>query len=131
LYEVVDRVKETICTYYDDQGNDGFEKRLLIWRVIDKRWNNTLHRPIHAARIYLNLTFPYSCGFRFDAEVMDGFLTRVQRMMLSLQEHAEISKEIEIYRTFGGTFGFDVAIQDRKTKMLGKLHYVSNFDVSS
>jgi hypothetical protein len=62
---------------------------------------------------------------------MDRFLTCVQRMVPSLQERANISKEIEIYRIVGGTFGFDMAIQDRKTKMPGKLHYVSNFDVSS
>jgi hypothetical protein len=90
--------------------------------VIDERWNNTLHRLIHAAGIYLNPTFSYSCGFRFDVEVMDGFLTCVQRMVPSQQERAEISKEMEIYRMSGGTFGFDMAIHDRKTKMPGKLH---------
>jgi hypothetical protein len=52
-------------------------------------------------------------------------------MVPSLQECAEISKEMEIYRMVGGTFVFNMAIQDRKTKMPGKLHYVSNFDVSS
>jgi hypothetical protein len=33
----------------------------------------------------------------------------------------KISKEMEIYRLFGGTFGFQMAIADRKTKMSGKL----------
>jgi hypothetical protein len=131
LYEAMDRVKESIRAYCYDKGDDGFEKRLLIWRVIDDQWNNTLHRPIHAVGIYLNLTFFYSRGFRFDAEVMDGFLTCVQRMVLSPQERVEISKEMEIYRIAGGTFGFDMAIEDEKTIMPGKLHYVSNFDVSS
>jgi hypothetical protein len=36
LYEAMDRAKEAICAYYDDKGDDGFEKRLLIWRVIDE-----------------------------------------------------------------------------------------------
>jgi hypothetical protein len=52
-------------------------------------------------------------------------------MVLSHEEHVEISKEMEIYRMSGGTFGFQMAIADRKTKMPGKLHYISNFDVSS
>jgi hypothetical protein len=30
-----------------------------------------------------------------------------------------------------GTFGFDMVVQDKKTKMPGKLHFVSNFNVSS
>jgi hypothetical protein len=63
LYEAMDRAKESICAYYDDKGDDGFEKRLLIWRLIDDRWNNTLHRPIHTVWIYLNPAFSYSCGF--------------------------------------------------------------------
>jgi hypothetical protein len=109
--------------YYDDKGDDGFEKWLLIWRVIDDKWNNTLPRLIHAAGIYLNPAFSYSCGFRFDVEVMDGFLTCVQRMKPSPQEHVEISKEMEIYRIASGTCGFDMAIHDKKTKMPSKLCY--------
>jgi hypothetical protein len=34
----------------------------------------------------------------------------------------KISKEMEIYRTSGGTFGFDMAIHDGKTKLPSKLH---------
>ena len=90
--------------------------------MIDQRWNNTLHHPIHAAGIYLNPAFSYSCGFRFDVEIMEGFLTCVERMVVSHEERAEISKEMEIYRMSGGTFGFQMAIADRKTKMPGKLH---------
>ena len=64
----------------------------------------------------------YSCGFRFDAEVMDGFFTCVERMVVSEQEREEISKEMEIYRMAGGTFGFSMAIKSRMTKMPGKLY---------
>jgi hypothetical protein len=122
LYEAMDRAKEAIRAYYDDKGDDGFQRQLQIWGVIDRRWNNTLHRPIHAAGIYLNPAFSYSCGFRFDVEVMEGFFTCVERMVLSHEERAKISKEMEIYRMSGGTFGFQMAIADRKTKMPGKLH---------
>ena len=122
LYEAMDRAKEAIHAYYADKGDEGLEKQQVIWRVIDDRWNNTLHRPIHAAGIYFNPAFSYSCGFRFDAEVMDGFFTCVERMVVSEQEREEISKEMEIYRMAGGTFGFSMAIKSRMTKMPGKLH---------
>ena len=82
LYEAMDRAKEPICAYYEDKEDEGHERILLIWKVIDERWNNTLHRPIHVVGIYLNPAFSYSYGFRFDVEVMDGFLTCVQRMVL-------------------------------------------------
>eukprot|EP00253_Pinus_taeda_P016504 PITA_16504 len=117
LYEAMDRAKEAIRAYYVDKGDEGLEKQQVIWRVIDQQWNNTLHRPIHAAGVYLNPAFSYACGFRFDAEVMDGFFTCVKRMVSSEQESEEISKEMEVYRMGGGTFGFNMAIKNRTTKM--------------
>ena len=77
LYEAMDRAKESIRAYYEDKMDEGYERRLLIWKVIDERWNNTLHCLIHVVGIYLNPVYSYSCGFIFDAEVMDGFLTCV------------------------------------------------------
>eukprot|EP00253_Pinus_taeda_P036730 PITA_36730 len=117
LYEAMDRAKEAIHAYYADKGDEGLEKQQVIWRVIDQRWNNTLHRPIHAAGVYLNPAFSYACGFRFDAEVMDGFFSCVERMVSSEEEREEISKEMEVYRMGGGTFGFNMAIKNRTTKM--------------
>ena len=57
LYESMDSAKESIRAYYEDRGDEGYERRLLIWKVIDERWNNTLHHPIYAVGIYLNLAF--------------------------------------------------------------------------
>lgn len=129
LYEAMDRAKEAICAYYEDKGDKGLEKQHAIWRVIDERWNNTLRRPIHAASIYLNSAFAYACGFRFDAEVMHGFFTCVERMVASAQECEDISKEMEVYRMRGGSFGFTMVIKNTTTKMPGKLQFVSNFQV--
>eukprot|EP00253_Pinus_taeda_P016967 PITA_16967 len=102
LYETMDRAKESIRAYYDDKGDERFQKQLLLWKVIDEQWNNTLYRPIHAAGIYLNPAFSYPCGFIFDAEIMDGFLTCIQRMVQSPTKRAEISKKLDIYRMIHG-----------------------------
>eukprot|EP00253_Pinus_taeda_P004515 PITA_04515 len=117
LYEAMDRAKESIQAYYGDKRDEGFQKQLLLWEVIDERWNNTPYRPIHVARIYLNPTFSYPCGFVFDAEIMDGFLTCAQRMVRSPTKRIEISKEMETYRMAGGTFGFEMTVTDRMAKM--------------
>eukprot|EP00253_Pinus_taeda_P019670 PITA_19670 len=117
LYEAMDRAKEAIRAYYEDKGDKRLEKQQVIWRVIVERWNNTLHCPIHAAGIYLNPAFAYSCGFRFDVEVMDGFFTCVERMVAFEQEREDISKEMEVYRMRDGTFDFTMAIRNRATKM--------------
>eukprot|EP00253_Pinus_taeda_P032823 PITA_32823 len=117
LYEAMDRGKEAIRAYYDGKGDDGFQRQLLLWGVIDERWNNTLHRPIHAAGLFLNPAFSYACGFDFDAEIMDGFLSCVQKMVRSPEQRIEISKQIETYRMAGGTFGFEMVVNDRTIKM--------------
>eukprot|EP00253_Pinus_taeda_P021831 PITA_21831 len=113
----MDWAKESIQAYYNDKGDEGFQKQLLLWEVIDERWNNTFHRPIHAIGIYLNSAFSYPCGFLFDVEIMDGFFNYFHRIVPSLAEHAKISKEMEIYRIAGGTFSFEIDVVDRKTKM--------------
>jgi hypothetical protein len=130
LYEAMDRAKEAIHQYYKDKGEEGFTKRAEIWSLIDERWNDTLHHPIHAARLYLNPAYSYACGFRFDAEVMDGFFQCIQRMVLTPVERSKISKQIQIYKLSVGTFGYEMAIQDRTTTMPGKLQFVSNFQIS-
>ena len=87
--------------------------------MIDERWNNTLHRPIHAAGLFPNPAFSYACGFVFDIEIMDGFLSCVHKMVRSPAERIEISKELETYRMACGTFGFEMAVTDRTIKMPG------------
>ena len=100
-------------------GGDGFQRQLLLWGVIDERWNNTLHRPIHAVGLFLNPAFSYACGFDFDAEIMDGFLSCVQKKVRSPEQRIEISKQIETYKMAGGIFGFEMAVTDRTIKMPG------------
>ena len=86
LYEAMNRAKEVIYQYYDGKGEERLTKRAQICGLIEEKWNNTLHCPIHAARLYLNLAFAYACGFNFDSEVMDGFFQCFQRMVHTLAE---------------------------------------------
>lgn len=45
LYEAMVRAKEAIHIYYEDKGDGGCEKRLLIWKVIDEQRDKTFHSP--------------------------------------------------------------------------------------
>ena len=74
LYEAMDRAKEAIWDNYVAKGSHGFRRQMLLWDLIDTRWTRMLHRPIHAATIFLNLAFSYKCNFDFDGEVMEGLL---------------------------------------------------------
>jgi hypothetical protein len=96
-------------------------------------WNNTPHHRIHAVGLYLNTMLSYSCRFRFDAKVMDGFLQCVQRMVLTPIECSEISKQMEVYRLATTTFGYNMVVQNNSNKMLVKLQvqFVSTFKLSN
>jgi hypothetical protein len=101
--------------------------------VIDERWNNIFHCLIHAAGLYLNPTYSYACGFRFDVDVMVGFFQCVQRMVLTPIECFKISKQMEIYTLGVGTFGYYMIVHAMNTRMSCKIQvkFVSKFQIST
>nr|XP_016508748.1 PREDICTED: uncharacterized protein LOC107826296 [Nicotiana tabacum] len=50
LYEAMDRAKETIAASFEGDVRK-YEK---VFEIIDSRWSNQLHRPLHAACHLLN-----------------------------------------------------------------------------
>ena len=79
-----------------------------------------LHRPIHATTIFLNLAFSYKCNFDFDAEVMEGLISCLERMVPDVETCSIINHEIEIYCDGSGVFDFQDAICERESLMLRK-----------
>ena len=76
-----------------------------------------IHRPIHAAALFLNLAFSYKCNFNFDAEVTEGLLSCLEKMVPDAETRSIINHEIEIYRDGSGVFGFQNAIRERESLM--------------
>eukprot|EP00253_Pinus_taeda_P033933 PITA_33933 len=113
LYEGMVRTKEAIRSYYADKGSVGLDRQMMLWDVIDSRWTRMLHRPIHAAALFLNPAFSYKCGFDFDGEVMEGLHSCIQRMVPDPELRSKINREIQYYWDCVGLFGFDDAIRER------------------
>jgi hypothetical protein len=95
------------------KGSHGFHRQMLLWDLIDTRWPGMLHRPIHAATIFLNPAFSYKCNFDFDGEVMEGLHACLQRMVLDVVIRLDINREIEMYRDGTGLFGYEDVIASR------------------
>ena len=93
LYEAMDRAKETIRNYYVGKGTPGHNRHML-WGLIDSRWTEMLHRPIHATTLLLNSTFSYESNFDFDDKVLEGLLTCIQRMVPEYETHNAINRNI-------------------------------------
>jgi hypothetical protein len=96
-----------------EKGSHGFHRQMLLWDLIDTRWTEMLHRPIHATAIFLNPAFSYKCNFDFDGEVMEGLHACLQRMVPDVAIRLDINREIEMYRDGTGLFGYEDAIASR------------------
>lgn len=55
IYEGMDRAKAAIKNFYKEDSS----KYLLIWEIIDSKWDTQLHSPFHVAGTYLNSSLFY------------------------------------------------------------------------
>eukprot|EP00253_Pinus_taeda_P022909 PITA_22909 len=79
IYEAMDQAKEQIKRSYKDK----VAKYGPIWAIIDERWNNQLHRPIHAAGYFLKPQYHYKtqAAGALSGEVRDGLIDYIDRMI--------------------------------------------------
>eukprot|EP00253_Pinus_taeda_P021949 PITA_21949 len=91
IYEAMDQAKEQIKTVY----NDRVAKYGPIWAIIDERWNNQLHRPIHAAGYFLNPRYHYKAkeSGALRGEVKDGLIDCIDCMIPLESDQLEIHRQ--------------------------------------
>eukprot|EP00252_Welwitschia_mirabilis_P014764 TRINITY_DN3271_c1_g1_i4.p1 TRINITY_DN3271_c1_g1~~TRINITY_DN3271_c1_g1_i4.p1 ORF type:complete len:213 (-),score=42.32 TRINITY_DN3271_c1_g1_i4:516-1154(-) len=93
IYEAMDIAKEAIANFYDnDRG-----KYKPFWDIIDRRWNNQLHRPMHAAAHHLNPRFVYAkegVEYEPDIEISLGFHDTLEKLVPDLDEQELICKQL-------------------------------------
>ncbi|XP_014515493.1 uncharacterized protein LOC106773303 [Vigna radiata var. radiata] len=79
LYEEMDCAKEKIKSNFNNIKKSYEE----VWRTIDARWDNQLHRPLHAASYFLNPYFHYEPKFRSDdgGDVKEGLYFCMRRLI--------------------------------------------------
>ncbi|KAK8941281.1 hypothetical protein KSP39_PZI010745 [Platanthera zijinensis] len=113
IYEAMDRAKETIMSSFN--GKEDKYKEVLA--IVDRRWENQLHRPLHAAAHYLNPEFFYSNPeMALDGEVMRGLYQTMQKLIPSPETQDIIMDQLSLYRNAEGLFGMQFAVRHRKTK---------------
>ena len=118
IYEAMDQAKEQIRAAY----NDRLAKYGRIWEIIDNRWNNQLHRPIHAAGYFLNPRYHYKnrLGDQHDGEVRAGLIDCLERMVPNHVDQLEIHRQLTIFNMASGTFGKNLAKRARDVDQPGK-----------
>ncbi|CAN6445219.1 unnamed protein product [Victoria cruziana] len=75
IYEAMDRAKEQIKVNFKNDVS----KYKSVWDIIDKRWEDQLHHPLHAAGLYFNpgLFYDYP-DIESNYEIKDGLFTFIQ-----------------------------------------------------
>ncbi|XP_010929431.1 uncharacterized protein [Elaeis guineensis] len=109
LYDAMDRAKEEIRT------NLGGEEAtyLPFWSTIDCIWDNCLHSPIHSAAYFLNPKLFYSSDFFVDAEVTNGLLCCIVRLVEDQHDQELIVLQLDAYREASGGFAKEKAVDQR------------------
>ncbi|XP_073059753.1 uncharacterized protein [Primulina eburnea] len=110
IYEAMDRAKEAIALAF----NNNEEKYQKIFEIIDKRWTDQLHKPLHAAGYFLNQEFFYTNPeIEKDAEVMKGLYECVEKMCEDVDVQDKITYQLSKYKNADGLFGGSMAIRHR------------------
>ncbi|XP_020250263.1 uncharacterized protein LOC109827663 [Asparagus officinalis] len=110
----MNRAKEANAKAFVDDSTKYSE----VFDIIDKRWQDQLHQPLHIAGYYLNLAFSYDHpNIQGDNKVMKC-LYQVIEKIVPTQDQDKIDRQLDIYRHAGGLFGIMIAKRNRKKKSL-------------
>nr|XP_033509611.1 uncharacterized protein LOC104087391 [Nicotiana tomentosiformis] len=111
LYEVMHRAKETMETSFEGDVRK-YEK---VFEIIDSRWSNQLHRPLHAAGHLLNpeLFYKNTRDDTLDSEVWVGYHQCLEKLVPDLAMIDQIEEEFGRYLQVDGLFGLQAAIRAR------------------
>ncbi|GAU26503.1 hypothetical protein TSUD_361360 [Trifolium subterraneum] len=113
IYEEMDLAKEKIKANF----NGVVRSYNLLWNIIDERWDKQLHRPLHAAGLYLNPMIRYAPGFTDDEEVVDGMYDCLLRLVEDPEKRAKVDEQFEDLKARKGKFGSEFATYALGTKI--------------
>ncbi|CAL9148091.1 unnamed protein product [Musa hybrid cultivar] len=115
IYESMTRAKESIRTYYImDEG-----KCKTFLDIVDRRWQNQFHSPLHAAAAYLNPSIQYNPEVKFLGIIKEQFLTVLDKLLPMPELRHDITEQIYIFRKAQGMFGSNLAREARNTTSPG------------
>ncbi|RVX13598.1 hypothetical protein CK203_010158 [Vitis vinifera] len=116
VYAGIYRAKETIKKQLVKK-----EDYIVYWNIIDNRWEQQWHVPLHAAGFYLNPKFFYSIEGDIHNEIVSGMLDCIERLVPDTIIQDKIMKELNTYKNSIGDFGRKMAIRARDTLLPGKV----------
>ncbi|XP_070025121.1 uncharacterized protein [Nicotiana sylvestris] len=111
IYEAMDRAKEAIEKAFDHDRR----KYERVFEIIDKRWDDQLHQPLHAAWHILNLGLFYTNNENktLDLNFWKEYHARVAKLVPDEVKQYKIGQELGVYMQADGILGLASAIRGR------------------
>ncbi|MFS7995502.1 putative HAT dimerization domain, ribonuclease H-like superfamily [Helianthus anomalus] len=100
IYGAMDECKEKIASNFDNK-KDSYKE---IWDIIDEKWQNQMHRDLHATAYYLNPQFRWSPNVSNHPEIKLGLYRCMDRLVKN-EVYMKIESQLDDYKYKKGLFG--------------------------
>lgn len=115
IYDSMTRVKESIRTYYIMDEN----KCKAFLDIVDRRWHNQLHSPLHSAAAFLNPSIQYNQDIKYLRIIKEDFLNVLEKLLPTPELRQNITGQIDAFKKAQGMFGCNLARESRNTTAPG------------
>ncbi|XP_027366755.1 uncharacterized protein LOC113873010 [Abrus precatorius] len=112
IYELMTRAKELIRTYYIMDENN---KCKTFLDIVDKKWRDQLHSPLHAAAAFLNPSIQYNPEIKFLSSIKEDFFNVLEKLLPVPDMRRDITNQIYTFTKAHGMFGCSLAKEARNT----------------
>ncbi|KAK4431384.1 hypothetical protein Salat_0900500 [Sesamum alatum] len=105
IYELMTRAKESIRTYYI---MDEIKCKTFL-DIVDKKWQNNLHSPLHSAAAFLNPSIQYNPEIKFLGSIKEDFFRVLEKLLPTPELRRDITNQILLFSRGSGMFGCNLA----------------------
>ncbi|KAH7538151.1 hypothetical protein FEM48_Zijuj03G0168600 [Ziziphus jujuba var. spinosa] len=109
IYELMTRAKESIRTYYIMDEN----KCKTFLDIVDRKWRDQLHSPLHAAAAFLNPSIQYNPEIKFLTSIKEDFFKVLEKLLPVPEMRRDITSQIFTFTKATGMFGCSLAMEAR------------------
>ncbi|WCJ36778.1 hAT transposon superfamily [Euphorbia peplus] len=111
IYELMTRAKESIRTYYI---MDECKCKTFL-DIVDRKWRDQLHSPLHSAAAFLNPNVQYNPEVKFLVSIKEDFFKVIEKLLPTPDMRRDITNQIFIFTRASGMFGCNLAMEARDT----------------
>lgn len=118
IYDSMTRAKDPIRTYFImDEA-----KCKTFFDIVDRRWQNQLHSPLHSAAAFLNPSIQYNNPqnkFSGLGKVKEDFYKVIEKLLPTPELRRDMTNQIYVFQKATGMFGCSLALEARDTALPG------------